>query len=73
MYPPLPYLDRICTNEEGYSLDPYDNFIIPKGMPIVIPIFSIHRDPMVISFDIFLIQIILINSLLLVLAKSKYF
>lgn len=48
MYPPLPFLDRICTNDEGYSLEPYDNYVIPKGLPILIPIFSIQRDPKVI-------------------------
>ncbi|XP_037043595.1 probable cytochrome P450 6g2 [Bradysia coprophila] len=45
MYPPLPFLDRLCTNPEGYSLEPHDNFVIPHKMPIVIPVFAIQRDP----------------------------
>uniref|UniRef100_A0A1B0CMB4 Cytochrome n=1 Tax=Lutzomyia longipalpis TaxID=7200 RepID=A0A1B0CMB4_LUTLO len=47
LYPPLPFLDRMCypsNGEESYSLEPYHKFSIPKGMPIYIPIFSIHRD-----------------------------
>ncbi|XP_055689323.1 cytochrome P450 6g1-like [Lutzomyia longipalpis] len=47
LYPPLPFLDRMCypsNGEESYSLEPYHEFSIPKGMPIYIPIFSIHRD-----------------------------
>lgn len=48
MYPPLPLLDRICTNSGGYSLEPYDNFVISHNMPIFIPIAAIHRDPKVI-------------------------
>lgn len=48
MYPPLPFLDRKCTDRNGYSLEPYDNFIIPYNMPIMIPAFSIQRDPKVI-------------------------
>lgn len=45
MYPPLPFLDRMCTNPEGYSLQPSDNFVIPHKMPVAIPIFPIQRDP----------------------------
>lgn len=48
MYAPLPFLDRKCTNSEGYSLEPYDNFVISHNMPIYIPISAIHRDPKVI-------------------------
>lgn len=47
-YPPLPFLDRECTNPVGFELSKYSHFTIPKGMPIIIPIFSIHRDPEVI-------------------------
>lgn len=49
LYPPLPFLDRECTVPSGddYSLAPESHFRIPKGMPVVIPIFSMHRDPQV--------------------------
>lgn len=49
-YPPLPFLDRECTipiSSGGYRLSKYSHFVMPKGMPVVIPIFSIHRDPKV--------------------------
>lgn len=45
MYPILPFLDRICTEKSGYSLEPYSNFKIPYGMPIIIPVYAFHRDP----------------------------
>uniref|UniRef100_A0A1B0DJA1 Cytochrome P450 n=1 Tax=Phlebotomus papatasi TaxID=29031 RepID=A0A1B0DJA1_PHLPP len=48
LYPSLPFLDRICApvnGEQFYSLEPYHKFQIPKGMPIYIPIISIHRNP----------------------------
>lgn len=48
MYPPLPFLDRICEppvdGEMGYSLKPFSNFVIPKKMPVLIPVYSIQRD-----------------------------
>lgn len=47
MYPPLPFLDRECTvpaDEKGYALDPHTDFVIPRGMPVVIPIYAIQRD-----------------------------
>lgn len=49
-YPPLPFLDRECTissDSDGYKLKTFSDFAIPKGMPIIVPIFSIHRDPKV--------------------------
>ncbi|XP_055713674.1 cytochrome P450 6g1-like [Phlebotomus papatasi] len=48
LYPSLPFLDRICApvnGEQFYSLEPYHKFQIPKGMPIYIPVISIHRNP----------------------------
>lgn len=47
MYPPLPFLDRECTIPTGttYDLSPVSPFKIPALMPIVIPIFSLQRDP----------------------------
>ncbi|KAH8297244.1 hypothetical protein KR044_008565 [Drosophila immigrans] len=47
MYPPLPFLDRECTLEEGYSLSPFHEFNVPKGMPIYIPAYALHMDPQV--------------------------
>lgn len=50
MYPPLPFLDRECTvpaDEKGYALDPYTDFVIPRGMPVLIPVYAIQRDPKV--------------------------
>lgn len=44
MYPILGFLDRVCV-EDGYSLEPYSNFKIPKNMPIFIPALSLHKDP----------------------------
>ncbi|XP_055681827.1 probable cytochrome P450 6g2, partial [Lutzomyia longipalpis] len=47
MYPPLPFLDRVCSPPDGgeyYSLEPYHSFAIPKGMPIYIPHIAIQRD-----------------------------
>ncbi|CAG9807632.1 unnamed protein product [Chironomus riparius] len=44
IYPVLPFLDRECTNPNGYSLKPYSDFIIPYKMPIFIPIYGIQRD-----------------------------
>uniref|UniRef100_A0A1I8NPE3 Cytochrome P450 n=1 Tax=Stomoxys calcitrans TaxID=35570 RepID=A0A1I8NPE3_STOCA len=47
LYPPLPFLDRECTIEEGqyYSLEPYGGFRIPRGMPVYIPAYALHMDP----------------------------
>ncbi|KAL7736338.1 hypothetical protein ACLKA6_014809 [Drosophila palustris] len=45
MYPPLPFLDRECTLENGYPLTPYHKFNVPKGMPIYIPAYALHMDP----------------------------
>lgn len=44
MYPILPFLDRECIEPNGYSLEPFSDFRIPKGMPVYIPIFGMHRD-----------------------------
>jgi len=49
MYPPLPFLDRKCTNNDGYALEPFDDFVVPNHMPVLIPVYSIQRDPKVIS------------------------
>lgn len=44
LYPILPWLDRVCVNPEGYSLEPWSDFKIPCGMPVYIPSFPIQRD-----------------------------
>ncbi|XP_020713505.1 probable cytochrome P450 6g2, partial [Ceratitis capitata] len=48
-YPPLPFLDRVCTpkaGEEGYSLKAFNmNFNVPANMPIYIPQQAIQMDP----------------------------
>ncbi|XP_077262994.1 putative cytochrome P450 6a20 isoform X2 [Temnothorax americanus] len=41
-YPPIPMLNRICTKDIDL---PIVNIRIPKGMPIVIPVLGLHRDP----------------------------
>ncbi|ALC41832.1 Cyp6g2 [Drosophila busckii] len=45
LYPPLPFLDRECTSEEGYDLSPYHKFQVPQGMPVYIPAYALHMDP----------------------------
>lgn len=44
LYSVLPALDRVCINKSGVSLEPFSNFKIPYGMPILIPISGIGRD-----------------------------
>lgn len=44
IYPVLPFLDRECTNPNGYTLKPFSNFVIPYKMPIFIPIYGTQRD-----------------------------
>ncbi|XP_011705921.1 PREDICTED: probable cytochrome P450 6a13, partial [Wasmannia auropunctata] len=41
-YPPLPYLNRICTKE---VVLPTTNIRVPKGTLITIPMLGLHRDP----------------------------
>lgn len=41
-YPPLPILNRICTEEITL---PTTNIRLPKGTSITIPILGLHRDP----------------------------
>lgn len=42
LYPPLPYLERRCNKD--YSMEPFSDFVIRKGTPVIIPICSIQRD-----------------------------
>jgi cytochrome P450 family 6 len=44
LYPIIPMLDRICTDPNGYSLEPECDFRVPFGMPVYIPYFTIQRD-----------------------------
>jgi cytochrome P450 family 6 len=44
IYSILPIIDRVCTNPEGFSLEPDSKFKIPFGMPIYIPYYAIQRD-----------------------------
>lgn len=44
IYPILAVLDRECVNPDGYSLEPFSDFKIPRGMPVYIPIFPMQRD-----------------------------
>ncbi|XP_058829307.1 cytochrome P450 6g1-like isoform X1 [Topomyia yanbarensis] len=48
LYPVLPFLERQCTLPEGstgYKLEPFHDFVIPNKMPVLVPIYAIHRDP----------------------------
>lgn len=44
MYAIIPFLDRLCEEEDGYSLEPYSDFKIPYGMPVLIPIYPLGHD-----------------------------
>ncbi|XP_011165642.3 probable cytochrome P450 6a14 [Solenopsis invicta] len=41
-YPPVPVLNRICTEEIDL---PTTNIRVPKGTLIIIPVLGVHRDP----------------------------
>lgn len=47
MYPSLPFIDRECTPDSGrdsYSLSPDLDYDMPRGFPVYIPTFALHRD-----------------------------
>lgn len=44
MYAIIPILDRVCVERDGYSLEPFSDFKIPYGMPILIPIYPLGLD-----------------------------
>lgn len=47
MYPAFSFLNRECTPDNGqstYSLLPEMDFDVPKGLPVYIPIYALHRD-----------------------------
>jgi cytochrome P450 len=39
-----PALDRLCSKKDGYSLEPYSDFVIPPGMAVFIPSYAIMHD-----------------------------
>lgn len=44
LYPVVPWIDRECTDPNGYSLEPYSSFRIPYKMQLYMPAFPLHRD-----------------------------
>lgn len=38
------HVDRVCTKPDGYSLEPLSSFIIPCGMPVLIPLYGLAHD-----------------------------
>lgn len=53
LYPSLPFLDRECTAERGYSLQPHVNYTIPRGMPVYISANALQKDPKVSGCFVF--------------------
>ncbi|XP_065081392.1 probable cytochrome P450 6g2 isoform X1 [Ochlerotatus camptorhynchus] len=48
LYPVLPFIERQCSLPDGatgYKLEPFHNFVVPNRMPVLVPIYAIHRDP----------------------------
>lgn len=47
LYPAFSFLTRQCTPTEGrnsYSLKPYCDLEVPRGFPVYVPIYALHRD-----------------------------
>lgn len=47
MYPVLALFDRLCEmtdGNDGYSLEPYGDFKIPNGMPVMFPAYAMSYD-----------------------------
>lgn len=42
-YPVLPFLERLCVNPNGYSMDPFSSYKIPHGMAVQFPLFPMCR------------------------------
>lgn len=50
LYPDLPFLDRLCVlpkDQKEYSLKPFGDYVMPNGMPIIIPVYALQTDPKV--------------------------
>ncbi|KAH8257946.1 hypothetical protein KR038_003358 [Drosophila bunnanda] len=45
IYPSLVFLERECTSDQAYPLDPFSKMRVPKGMPVYIPLYGMHLDP----------------------------
>nr|XP_029730817.1 probable cytochrome P450 6g2 isoform X2 [Aedes albopictus] len=48
LYPVLPFIERQCSlpaGATGYKLEPFHDFVVPNKMPVLVPIYAIHRDP----------------------------
>lgn len=43
MHPSLVFFDRVCETE-GYLLEPFSEFKMPKGMPVYIPNYCLQND-----------------------------
>lgn len=72
MHPILPYIDRKCSvSKSGYSLQPWLDFTVPRGMPIHIPIAAIQRDAKVTRIILFILGrfmlIPLLNNIYIIL------
>jgi cytochrome P450 family 6 len=47
MYPVLPLFDRLCEmtdGSDGYSLEPYGDFKVPNGIPVMFPAYAMSYD-----------------------------
>lgn len=44
LYPIVAWIDRECTDPNGYSLEPYSSFRIPYKMQLYMPAYPLHRD-----------------------------
>lgn len=44
MYPAFSFLSRECTPDNGQQSYMMENFNVPKGMPVFVPIYALHRD-----------------------------
>ncbi|XP_067633194.1 uncharacterized protein [Eurosta solidaginis] len=48
MYPVAPALDRVHSPDEGedpFDLKPYNDYTLPKDMPVFIPVYGLQHDP----------------------------
>ncbi|KAH8362010.1 hypothetical protein KR200_001666, partial [Drosophila serrata] len=45
IYPSLVFLERECTSDQAYPLEPFSKMRVPRGMPIYIPLYGMQLDP----------------------------